>query len=514
MTFTPTTNNKISTVNSTTTTLGVDGVYVGTSEVVSKYNSISITVKSNVDSASLGLSFEFSADDTTWDIINSFTYLSENPFITKSAVVKGKYFRVRYVNGGTGQTSFSLQTKFIVGAGGNVRDEKKEERQDFLIDSFNRLRTSKPRTLLANSSILGKDLYSVYENLTGSGTSTHNANSALIEMSVSGTGTVIRRSRRRGIYQPGKSLLVYMTGVLNAGGSNASGVTSKIGYYDDENGYYFQYNNGVVSVIERSSVTGSLVETNVAQSAWNVNSVDGKNGTILFDASKAQIFWFSFEWLGVGEVLCGIFVDNQPITLHKFRHSNILDTPYITMASLPPTYELIGTSGNGTMYAICFTVISEGGYNPVGRGFSANKGTSTENVNTIEPVLSIRLKSGQKINAIVNGVSVMSTSGANFLVELWRFVDNTGALNNPSWISANSESGVEYDENSNNLNTTGGLLLYSAYSSNNIDGIQINEVPNGVLSISNGISDLFVIAITTVGGNENYSVSINWREFI
>ena len=516
MTFTPTANNKVSTLNSTNSVLGSDGIYTGTSEVVGKYNSISVTVKSNVDSASLGVQFEFSTDNSTWDIINSFTYLAENPFLVKSTTVKGKYFRIRYTNGAVGQSTFSLQTKFIVGGGGKQVDEKKEEKLNFLIDSFNRVRTSKPRTILSESSILGKNPYDVYENITGSGTSVHNVNAAMIEISVSGSGSVIRRSRNRGIYQPGKSLIVYMTGVLNVGGNNDSGVTSKIGYYDDDSGYYFQYNNGVTSLIERTSVSGSLVETKVNQTAWNINTLDGRNGTLTFHSNKSQIFWFNFEWLGVGEVICGIFVDAQPVPIHKFRHSNILDTPYTVTASLNPTYEISGTSGNGGVRCICYTVISEGGYNPVGRYYSANKGSNTVGVNTREPVFAIRIKSGQKINASLISASVMSTSGANFLVEVWRFVDSdaTSALNNPTWTSANSESGVEYDENSNSLNTSGGLLLYSEYSSNDSDSLKIGDLPNGVLSISNSISDILVIAITTVGANENYSVSMNWYEFI
>ena len=514
MTFTPTTTSKVSTLNSTSATLGVSGEFLGTAEDVAKYSSIAITIKANVSSAALGLKAEFSTDSTNWDAVEAFTYSDTKSFFCKNVKVKAKYFRLRYTNGTSSQSTFRLQTRFIATPAEDVKDKPITTAN---IDAFARLRTSRPYTSISRSQILGKNLYSIYEGTSGSVTSTYNAASASVTMACTGSGSVIRRNRSRGIYQPGKSLLVILTGVLDLG-TNASTVTTKIGYYDDDTGYYFQHVNGTVSVVERTSVSGSLVETVVGQSAWNVNKVDGtsnKNQTL--DPTKAVIYWFNLEWLGVGFVDAGVVINGELIKVHRFTHSNLLTTPYMRTASLPPTYELVSTGGSGSMSQICYSVISEGGYRPTGPVFSANTGTTAVTINTIEPIITIRLKTGSIANVVPLSVSVVSTSASNTLIELYRFVDTAASsvLNNTTFISANAESEVEYNTAATTITTTGGLLLSSAYSSNNQDAISIGKQDdNGTLSISNGVSDLLVVAITTVGGNESFVASITWREVI
>jgi hypothetical protein len=266
-------------------------------------------------------------------------------------------------------------------------------------------------------------------------------------------------------------------------------------------------------------VSGSLVETTVDQDAWNVNNLDGSvNQNKTMNPATTLIYWFNIEWLGVGAVDCGIVVDKELVLCHRFRHSNILSTAYIKTASLQPTYEIISTGGAGSMRSICYTAISEGGYRPIGYSFSINMGVTTQAVNNREPVLAIRLKSGSISNVRLRGITTMATSGANYLVELWRFVDTPASaiLNNSSFSDVNAESDVEYNTAAASIILTGGLLLASAYTSNNNDAISLSKFSETTTLSINGasVSDLLVVCIQTIGSNEQLVVSMDWAEVI
>ena len=95
-----------------------------------------------------------------------------------------------------------------------------------LIDGFNRVRTSSPYTLVSQNLIRGKSPQTIHETITGAGVSTYDENQSCVIMRVNGAGSVLRRSRLRSIYQPGKSLMIYMTGVLNYTNVNDTSVKS------------------------------------------------------------------------------------------------------------------------------------------------------------------------------------------------------------------------------------------------------------------------------------------------
>lgn len=104
-------NTFTSTANSSTATLTSGSTFTGTSDDVSQYAEVRITVKSDVASATDGLSIQSSPDGTNWDILDVYTI----PAATGKAFgigVSEKFFRIVYTNGGTNQTSFRLQTIF------------------------------------------------------------------------------------------------------------------------------------------------------------------------------------------------------------------------------------------------------------------------------------------------------------------------------------------------------------------------------------------------------------------
>jgi hypothetical protein len=101
--------NLVSANNSSTTPLGISGVFTGTGEDISKYAAINITVFTDQDSAINGLSLQWSSDNTNWDHTELYTITGNVPFVLQ-AMGEANYFRIVYTNGTTGQVTFRLHT--------------------------------------------------------------------------------------------------------------------------------------------------------------------------------------------------------------------------------------------------------------------------------------------------------------------------------------------------------------------------------------------------------------------
>ncbi|MFA5217078.1 hypothetical protein [Sulfuricurvum sp.] len=101
--------------NSSTVALGISGVFTGTATDMLLYGSVLINAFSNVASAAAGISVQWSSDGTNWDIIPSTYYVAAAVAgartITQNKLAR--YMRVVYTNGGTGQTTFRLQTILV-----------------------------------------------------------------------------------------------------------------------------------------------------------------------------------------------------------------------------------------------------------------------------------------------------------------------------------------------------------------------------------------------------------------
>ena len=340
------------------------------------------------------------------------------------------------------------------------------------IDAFGRMRVSQPLTLFDSSHrYQDNDLW--VDSTASGGATAFNANQGLVDLSVTTTSgsRVYRETKKVFAYQPGKSLLVMSTFVLNPAKAN---LRQRVGYYGSQNGMYLELNGtgaGALAFVERSYVTGSITETRVPQSSWNVDKLDGTGTSgIVLDPTKAQILWMDVEWLGLGTVRMGFVIDGKLITCHEFHHANVITSTYITTASLPLRYEIenIGTTAsNSTLKQICSTVLSEGGYEI--RGAQQGVGTpittpiSLATAGTYHPLISLRLKaSPNRLDAVVilTALSFMGiTNNAHYN---WQ-VRSGGTTTGGTWVSAGAGSAVEY--NLTGTSVTDGRILAEGYSS-------------------------------------------------
>ena len=100
----------ISTNNSTTSVLGNGAVFTGTGDDLLGYSAVTIQLDSSHDSATDGMTFQFSTDNSNWDDVYTFTYTVADGARRFQFPVTARYFRVVYTNGTTLQTHFRVQT--------------------------------------------------------------------------------------------------------------------------------------------------------------------------------------------------------------------------------------------------------------------------------------------------------------------------------------------------------------------------------------------------------------------
>jgi hypothetical protein len=337
------------------------------------------------------------------------------------------------------------------------------------VDAFNRLRVSNPLTLF-DSSHRYKDnnLWSTLSS--GGGSVAFNLTQGLMDLNVTNAAgaSALRETTKVFAYQPGKSLLVMNTFVM---GASATGLVQRVGYFGNENGIYFELNDDVMSFVERSIVTGTIVNTAVPRSSWNGDKLDGTGPSgITLDITKAQIMWMDIEWLGVGTIRAGLVINGQFITCHYFHHANIINSTYITTASLPLRYEIFNksaTSGSKTLKQICSTVISEGGYELRGLqqavSIPINAARTFAVANTYYPIISIKLRT-DRLDAIVILTALSILGDGNNKNYNWQ-VRASGTTTGGLWLSAGSDSAVQY--NITGTSFAEGRILASGYVSSN-----------------------------------------------
>ena len=388
------------------------------------------------------------------------------------------------------------------------------------IDAFGRLRVSNPFTLFDSSHrFADNELWST-STATG-GAATFNAAQGLMDLDVTAASgsEVIRETTKVFSYQPGKSLLVLSTFVMSAA---KTGLRQRVGYYGAANGYYLEQDGTTVSFVERSSVSGSLVNTPVAQASWNVDPLNGSGPSgITLDLTKAQILFMDLEWLGVGTVRIGFVIDGNFYVCHKFQHANIIASTYITTASLPLRYEITNTaatSGASTLKQICSTVLSEGGYELTGLqqavGIPINSPRTLGTAGTFYPVISLRLKTTRLDGiAILSALSAMPITTGNYN---WQLIA-TGTTTGGTWVSAGTNSSVEY--NITGTTFAGGRILASGFfNATNQGSSQIDLLKEALFKFQlerNGLTATpfeLTLVISSDSASDTVVASLDWEE--
>jgi hypothetical protein len=374
------------------------------------------------------------------------------------------------------------------------------------VDAFGRQRVSEPFTLF-DSVLRHSKNAELWNETISSGTSEHLPNESSVLMTVTASGhSILRRTRKRFPYQPGKGLNVLQS---FAGSTPQAGLIQEVGLFDNNNGIMLRASGTTVQFVIRSSTTGSPVETVVNQSEWNIDTAPWLN------LAKTNIFTTDLEWLGVGRVRCGFVLDGEYYYCHEFNHANSLDAVYMTTAVLPLSYAVRATATvSGSMKQICSSVASEGGYEAAGATYTTGRGASNFASITAETmVAAIRMSSGRTDNVILPSqvdVTIGGNPGSNVAAE-WRMRLNPTVSG--TWINAVNGRGNVQTMSSGTF--SGGTVINAGLVSSR-SAIEFH--PQRALDLSLGTnaageSDIVILTIQCSSA-ENATGLLGWREVL
>jgi len=215
------------------------------------------------------------------------------------------------------------------------------------------------------------------------------------------------------------------------------------------------------------------------------------------------------------------------------KSHSLSTSPYTSNINLPSRYQIStsGSGSSGTMIQICSTVLSEGGYNPTGRSFSANTGatgaTGTLFSPNEYPILFLRGGGGNYYhqNILPTSLSLISNNANDTLfynVRLYIYPDNPiSGGSGITWLSASTYSVAQYAtafggggsfQKGNSIIIDSGYFIGKTSNTYNISS-KFNDITQ-INADCNNNSDILVVTLQDLGGTgaSTFYGSIDWEE--
>lgn len=265
---------------------------------------------------------------------------------------------------------------------------------------------------------LQSDLF--WDQAVGTGTVTYETTTG-VALLTNGTANGDKGSRTTNFYHPyspGVGHQVELT--CRIGDNGKANVRRRWGYFDNDNGVFFEHDGTGLYIVLRSNTSGSPVDSRIAQSDWNIDKLDGTDNIgFTLDISNPNIYWIDLQWLGAGRVRFGIIESTGArIVAHVLEHANMpVGYPYMRTATLPIRMEQENTgvsAGTSEMRFACATVKHSSKSTITGAKMTANSTLKTVTQAGGEvPIFAYRPKT--TFNSITNRAIIkgLSTSFAN-----------------------------------------------------------------------------------------------------
>jgi len=387
-------------------------------------------------------------------------------------------------------------------------------------DAFGRLRVGLPVTLLDAKLIYDKLPY-VFDEVVNIGASTFARGDSCVNMQVSGDGGyVIRQTRARFNYQPGKSLFGAFTFVA----APQVNIVKRIGLfqsltaapYNVDDGMYLEINSHGPSFNIVKTLGTATGTTTIPQSAWNIDQLNGTGSSgINIDFTKAQIFAMDYEWLGVGRVRFGFYANGKLYYAHQQTHLNQLNNVYITSPNQPVRYEIRQTgAGSGSLKQICATVLDEGAQEEIGTSATAYTSAAiTVQSNVMTPIIAVRVSPTYEDTVILlkNFYLYNTDNTRDIKYILYRNADTNKDL---QYYPANS-SQMQYALGSNTITVSGGFELMSGFAprsqgtSASLEALDLAGLIGRFGANINGTPETLIIGGMGIGGTATILASVN-----
>ena len=555
---------KVDVNNSTSTPLGIGAVYTGTAIETLSFAVIVVSTYSDQASAIDGLQVQQSSNGTNWDHCDEYTITAATGK-TFSFQPQAKYYRVVYTNGAVAQTVFRLQTTlkktYVKPSSHRIQDSiiddddaeltkavltGKKDNGEFdnasltnkgqfkvsveeygdtpSVDAFARLRVSENFTIFDSKQLHDKQPLFWDENIGGVATSVHSTTNAETKMTVTASASdyVIRQTKQRFNYQPGKSQLIFMT----FHSPQVTGITCRIGCFSGTSTNYLTPDNGIFfscdgDISWNIAKNGTTTET-ITQANWNVDKLDGTGVSgITLDMTDSQILIIDYEWLGVGRVRVGFVINGLIYYCHYFNHANNgFESVYMSTPNLPLRYDIQTDGTNGShLDHICSTVISEGGIEQTGILRSIDTGIThvdANTANTTYAVVGMRLKTTHlDVTNTPEFFSMINEQSQDFR---WSLCYNPTIAGTFTYTDVTNSSIQEATGDSTNTVSDEGLVLDSGYirATNQGGGSTGRKFVTSLRmgSTINEVSDQIVLCVTPLAASADISGSLTFRELL
>lgn len=338
-------------------------------------------------------------------------------------------------------------------------------------DGFGKLETSQ-RTAIGEY-IFDRDEgeEDISYEMVGSGDVTHDLPSSSIILSCGTDSGAMARGTTHLYHKYQAAVAQTINMSLAIGDSGKTNVLRRWGYYDDENGLFFELDGEQLYVVVRSSTSGTVQETRIPQEEWNDDRLDGSEGLfnlsrLTLNITKLNLWWIDYQWLGAGRVRFGILVNGQRITCHSTRFKEAgTSFPFMRTGTLPVRVmqENTGVVGSSSeMRTVCWTVSCEGDFNPKTRSFSVPLELPPSSVTStsFQPLFSgrsVQTFKGQDNRVVtlprsINGYVFTDTAISVALVK-------NGELTGDTWaLPIGPESSVEIDGSASSV--SGGRFVW------------------------------------------------------
>jgi hypothetical protein len=319
--------------------------------------------------------------------------------------------------------------------------------------------------------------------------------------------------------------------------TTSTNYTARIGYFDDNNGLFFEQNYSATPGEDMGVVLrNNTADTRITQNNWNIDKFDGTGiSGVNLSFEKNQLFVIDFEWLSAGRIRFGFYLFGRIFYCHQITNLNSLTGPYMDTPNLPVRYQLTVNDSNTTakLTQICSSVLSEGGYNPVGKPFSISNGIVPISVPQTETAL-LAIRGNSTAGSASNNryyhqnivptlLNVFSTANNDIFYEIRLYL----APNTPTvttWTAVDVNSVVEYALGANITNITpilngASIVVDTGYAAGRGGSVisVLESIYSNTLQITSNVSNVSDVILITArkvatGSGIPVYASINWQE--
>lgn len=540
MSYIPALYGKIDTNNSTSTPLTANSVFTGTSTDILNYASGVINLTTDRDSAVNGFAYQYSSDNTNWDIIKANSITISNPGtafdFTFPLAIKARYFRIVYTNGPTTQGVFRLQILFnsqgssqnLFGVIDGIGNEQKSLMCSYDgnlnvniangLSAFGDLRTTELTPLIQFDFVYGLNTNFVTSAVATGGTATAtNQMAVMTTTSASGSSSSVS-SNKYFKYRDGMGGLARLTAIFNTGVANNIQIA---GCGDDTDGYFFGYNGASFGVLYRRNA----VNTWISQANWNGDTMLGTGGNsnpskYLLVPTNGNIFQISIGYLGFANPKFFIYnpYTSSFVLVHTHIYAGLNTVPLVINPSLTLWWKTSNSAASTatTLRAGSGGMFIDGTPQELGPKYGRtstiiNPGVASRNI--------ISLRNNTTINGITNKsqikvtqicFSATDTTAANLAnTIIINFVIGATVGGTPVFTNINATNSIAAFDVAGTT-VTGGTIVQS-YSSCfgssfvvDLSSYNILLYPGNILTLASTMS--------ASAGTTKVNVSINWSE--